>query len=100
MHCGFQTTFPAILGHFPSGGSTRTLLHYVQSFTSGDFRQYDHGAKRNLLKYGQHSPPVYNVSLVDFPVAISVGDNDWLDSVEVTTTLFQDDFSRSLVQAS
>lgn len=79
-----QTTFPAILGHFPSGGSTRTLLHYVQSFTSGDFRQYDHGAKRNMLKYGQPSPPAYNVSLVDFPVAISVGDNDWLDSVEVS----------------
>lgn len=76
------TMFPVIMGHVPSGGSTRTLLHYVQSFTSGDFRQFDLGAKRNLAKYGQAQPPAYNLSRVDFPVAISVGENDWLDSME------------------
>ncbi|KAJ1529665.1 hypothetical protein ONE63_006425 [Megalurothrips usitatus] len=76
------TTLPVVMGHIPSGGSTRTLLHYAQSFTSGDFRQYDLGVKRNLVRYGQPTPPAYNLSRVDFPVAIAVGENDWLDSME------------------
>ena len=85
-----QTMFPVIMGHVPSGGSTRTLLHYVQGFTSGDFRQYDLGVKRNMLRYGQPSPPAYNISMVDFPVAISFGDNDWLDSKEVSALPCED----------
>lgn len=75
--------FPVIMGHVPSGGSTRTLLHYVQGFLSGDFRQFDLGAKRNLAKYGQAQPPAYNLSRVDYPVALLVGENDWLDPIEV-----------------
>ena len=41
-----------------------------------DFRRFDHGAKINLEKYGQRTPPILSLSDIKVPVAIFSGDMD------------------------
>ena len=63
-----QTRLPVYMGHFPSGTSTRDIIHWAQGFAlrDGDVYQfYDWGEATNLVKYGQRTPPTYNVT--NFP---------------------------------
>ena len=69
---------PVILGHTPAGASTDQMIHYGQLIRSGRFRQYDHGAVTNLLRYGSLTPPRYNLNNVRAPVALHYSLNDWL----------------------
>ena len=80
-----QTMLPMILGHFPAGSSTRTLLHYAQCVKSGEFRKYDFGKKKNQEVYGQKDPPLYDLSKVVAPVALYWGENDALGPPEVSS---------------
>ncbi|ODM97066.1 Lipase 3 [Orchesella cincta] len=82
--CGFNpdqldtSLLPTILGHLPAGASVRSVIHYAQGVLSGAFRQYDFGAKGNMDRYGQPTPPDYDLSKVTAPVAFYWGENDWL----------------------
>lgn len=84
--CGFDavefnyTLLPVILSHSPAGASTKTLTHYAQEITSGYFRQYDYGEKRNQEIYNTTEPPSYELSRISVPIAIFYSDNDWLAS--------------------
>jgi hypothetical protein len=53
-------------------------LHFA-----GGFGQFDFGEKKNMEKYGQATPPQYNLSLVMSPVALYYSDNDKLSPVHV-----------------
>jgi hypothetical protein len=53
-------------------------LHFA-----GEFGQFDFGEKKNMEKYGQATPPNYNLSLVTSPVALYYGENDKLVPVQV-----------------
>ncbi|XP_053952268.1 lipase 3-like [Anastrepha ludens] len=69
---------PAILRTHPNGGSTNQLIHYMQEYVSGHFRQYDHGLKENLLYYNQPTPPDYPLENIraNPPLQIYYSDND------------------------
>lgn len=58
--------------------SVITTLHFA-----GGFGQFDFGEKNNMEKYGQATPPQYNLSLVTSPVALYYSDNDRLSPVQV-----------------
>ena len=58
--------------------SAITKLHFA-----GGFGQFDFGEKKNMEKYGQSTPPQYNLSLVTSPVALYYSDNDRLSPVQV-----------------
>jgi hypothetical protein len=58
--------------------SAITKLHFA-----GVFGQFDFGEKKNMEKYGQSTPPQYNLSLVTSPVALYYSDNDRLSPVQV-----------------
>ncbi len=51
-----------LAAHEPGGSSLRSYDHFVQGVYNSTFRRYDFGAKGNLAKYGQDTPPAYNVS--------------------------------------
>jgi hypothetical protein len=42
-----------------------------------------------MIVYGQKSPPVYNLSLISFPVHLYVGKYDKIADVEDATRLFK-----------
>lgn len=73
-----MTYLPVILGHTPAGASVRSLVHYAQGVNSGLFRQFNFGKEENLEKYGQETPPIYDVTKITAPVAFYWGENDWL----------------------
>lgn len=69
-----------ILENLPAGSSIRQMLHYVQNAQSGKFNMYDYGLE-NLVKYGQLSPPEYNLTAVTAPVYLHYANNDWFSAV-------------------
>ncbi|XP_067204979.1 gastric triacylglycerol lipase-like [Linepithema humile] len=72
------TLLPLILAHYPSGTSTRTLLHFSQEIKSGKFCAYDFGENKNLRIYNAKLPPDYNLSSITVPIALIYADNDQL----------------------
>ncbi|KAJ8972574.1 hypothetical protein NQ314_000101 [Rhamnusium bicolor] len=70
--------YPLLLSQIVDTAGVEVYSHYVQIFQSGKFQNYDHGKKKNLEVYGQPHPPAYNLSKVEVPVSLYVGENDWL----------------------
>lgn len=68
---------PVIDGHNPAGTSVRTAAHFAQNFNAGQtFQRYDFGPSENQLRYGQPTPPDYELSKVTAPVYIFWGESD------------------------
>uniref|UniRef100_A0A7E4VBG5 Lipase n=1 Tax=Panagrellus redivivus TaxID=6233 RepID=A0A7E4VBG5_PANRE len=55
------------MSHFPAGSSTQNMAHWVQFMRSGIFRKYDWGPKGNIKRYGQSTPPIYDISQIRVP---------------------------------
>jgi len=76
-----QTAIDTLVGHYPSGGSVKTIVHFLQNYNSGDsFHRYDFGQSGNVQRYGTAEAPQYNLSLVQAPVNIFWAENDPLVS--------------------
>ncbi|CAG9088093.1 unnamed protein product [Plutella xylostella] len=75
------TTLPIIVSHTPAGASVKQVLHYGQEIGKPNFRRYDHGIIKNLLKYGSRIPPNYDLRKVTSRVYLYYGANDPLVSV-------------------
>ncbi|XP_023247872.1 gastric triacylglycerol lipase-like [Copidosoma floridanum] len=71
-----RTAIPNILAHFPAGTSVITVYSYNQNYKMKKFQAYDYGVKDNMRKYGQKTPPVYDLSKVTAPVSIWYAKND------------------------
>jgi len=52
----------------------------AQGIRQGKFQKFDYGAVGNLERYGQLTPPAYNLSAIpkDIPLAMYSGGNDLL----------------------
>ncbi|XP_066999665.2 lipase 3 [Anabrus simplex] len=89
-----ETMLPSIIAHTPAGASVKQLLHYAQEINSGSlfdpghFRQYDYGIFGNKAKYGQWSPPDYDLSKITAPVYLLYSENDWLAGLRDIQRLF------------
>jgi len=68
----------------PAGASTRSIVHYAQGYNHGKFRQFNYGILKNLIVYGQSTPPAYDIQKITCPVAFFYGDNDWLADLAVS----------------
>lgn len=78
-----RSLLPIIMENTPAGASTNQIIHYAQLVNSGKFRMFDHGPLRNLLRYGSRTPPDYKLDLIETPVYLHYGLNDWLVSIVV-----------------
>ena len=79
----FRTMIPVYLDHFPTGISTRPLVHYAQLYKNEDaFKHFDFGGpEENMEHYGSVVPPLYDLSKVVAPTAVFIGENDDLATV-------------------
>lgn len=78
-----------ILAHAPAGSSTKTIIHYAQEINhNGDFIQFDYGKARNLVIYGNSTPPPYNLQNINVSTYFMYGNNDWLADPMVSNKHF------------
>lgn len=59
------------------------LIQYAQIYNSDQFQKYDYGNK-NLEKYQQPNPPLYDLSNIKIPVYMFYGKHDILIRTHVT----------------
>lgn len=67
--------------NLPSGASVKDFIHYGQLVHTNEpvFKRYDYGSDElNMLYYNQTTVPDYDLSLLDFPIAMFGGKNDIL----------------------
>ncbi|ODN01617.1 Lipase 3 [Orchesella cincta] len=73
-----QDKMPRITMVAPSTFSVKSAIHGLQQVGTGGFHEYDYGISRNKLIYGRTRPPDYNLTNVRVPVALMVGEKDFL----------------------
>ncbi|KAH8250939.1 hypothetical protein KR038_009348 [Drosophila bunnanda] len=59
-----KTLLPQIAETHPAGVSSNQAIHYIQSYTSNDFRLYDWGRRKNMEYYGVPEPPAYDLGKI------------------------------------
>jgi pimeloyl-ACP methyl ester carboxylesterase len=69
-------------GHFPAGTSIQNMVYWQQMFNNeGTFKYFDYGsAAANQAKYGQSTPPTYDLSQIKEPMYLFAGQYDELAS--------------------
>ncbi|KAH8284991.1 hypothetical protein KR054_003506, partial [Drosophila jambulina] len=74
-----RNILPRILQTTPAGMSRRQLQHFGQLINSGQFQQYDyHSPRLNTQRYGQATPPSYQLANVRLQLQIFHGSRDVL----------------------
>lgn len=64
------------------------MVHYLQLYKSGKFRQFDWGKNRNLGSYGRVEPLDYNVENTTIPITVFYSNGDaMLSKVDVEILL-------------
>ncbi|KAJ8735976.1 hypothetical protein PYW08_006632 [Mythimna loreyi] len=79
----FQITedvLPVVFGHTTAGTSLRNFVRWGQIKNNG-FSEYDYGSAKNLIIYGQKSPPLYDLSSVSMPWVFLGSENDYVGEV-------------------
>ncbi|KAJ7539480.1 hypothetical protein O6H91_11G095300 [Diphasiastrum complanatum] len=82
---GFYTTF------MPEPTSANNVAHLAQLIRNDGFRKYYMGEEGNMNKYGQATPPEYDLSSIpkEFPILIASGGWDHLsDLVDVQNLIY------------
>lgn len=70
-HGFYATTF--------KGTSIKSVKHFLQMYAQRRYGMYDHGTAKNMLKYGQPTPPRYDIGRIRLPFIILFrGDRDLL----------------------
>ena len=68
-----------MMSNEPSGASYKNFIHYSQliDYSTETFKRWDYESEKdNLEHYGQITPPDYDLSLIDFPIAMFAGEKD------------------------
>ena len=80
---------PVIFGHTPAGTSTKTVVHYAQEIhEGGNFQSFDYGTAENIKRYGQNTPPQYDLEQISTPTALFYANNDWLAGPMVSIIIY------------
>ncbi|KAK3090384.1 hypothetical protein FSP39_011396, partial [Pinctada imbricata] len=68
---------PVYVAEHPAGTSVRNQVHFAQEVLDGNFQMYDFGSKEeNMKHYNQSTPPLYDASKVEIPIAMFTGGHD------------------------
>ena len=72
-----------------SRASVQSWMHYQQMFYSNSTTMYkfDYGSEINIKKYGQKTPPSYDLTKIDIPSYLYHGDGDLLANMKSTLAL-------------
>ncbi|KAM5235950.1 gastric triacylglycerol lipase [Ctenodactylus gundi] len=81
--CGFDSKnfntsrLDVYVSHNPAGTSVQDILHWAQAGRSGKFQAFDWGSPfQNTLHYNQPTPPYYDVTAMNVPIAVWNGGHD------------------------
>ncbi|XP_057592644.1 gastric triacylglycerol lipase [Hippopotamus amphibius kiboko] len=65
------------VSHNPAGTSVQNALHWSQAIKSGKFQAFDWGNPfQNFMRYNQLTPPDYDLTAMNVPIAVWSGGND------------------------
>ncbi|XP_034632248.1 lipase member M-like [Trachemys scripta elegans] len=78
----FLSRIDIYLSHFPDSTSVKTMLHWGQTFKTGEFRYFDYCSEENEVKYNQTEAPLYRLEDMKVPTALWYGGEDWLVDLE------------------
>ena len=99
-----MTRVPVFMSGLPSGSGYKNFVHYGQLMHTDteSFRRYDHGAIENHKRYGQSTPPDYELAKIKYPIAMLAGTKDVLadpadvawfhEQMKDTTVFFKGDY--------
>ena len=73
---------PVILTHTPAGTSMKTIFHFFQGIESKRFLHYDYGEDNEAI-YKSKTPPEYDFSKIQVPIALLWAQNDYLAESKV-----------------
>uniref|UniRef100_A0A8C3MET9 Lipase n=1 Tax=Geospiza parvula TaxID=87175 RepID=A0A8C3MET9_GEOPR len=74
----FQNRINVYIAQTSAGTSVQNIIHWSQA-RSGKFQAYDWGSsKKNMEKYQQTIPPLYNIEEMTVPTAVWTGGRDLL----------------------
>uniref|UniRef100_A0A8C3MES9 Partial AB-hydrolase lipase domain-containing protein n=1 Tax=Geospiza parvula TaxID=87175 RepID=A0A8C3MES9_GEOPR len=75
----FQNRINVYIAQTSAGTSVQNIIHWSQEARSGKFQAYDWGSsKKNMEKYQQTIPPLYNIEEMTVPTAVWTGGRDLL----------------------
>ncbi|KAF6201548.1 hypothetical protein GE061_003939, partial [Apolygus lucorum] len=77
-------TFCRQLATAIGGASLKSVQQVFQQYRRGEFAKYYYGREENLKRYGQESPPLFDMSKITSFVAIYYTDGDGFTSAERT----------------
>lgn len=78
-----QTRLSTYFSHLPAGTSIVNIGHWSQMVRTGRFEMLDMGtSERNWKRYGQESPPLYDLSKLNIDVSMFYGGVDSLGTVD------------------
>lgn len=62
--------------------SIKSIKHFTQLYSSRKFQKFDYGPSENMLRYGQPTPPEYDLGRIKLPtIIIFRGGQDFLSNV-------------------
>lgn len=76
----YTERLPVIASHIPAGVSTKTFVHYFQSYLSKRFQRFDFGSRTNQEVYSFMQPPSYDLSLITAPTYLFSSESDWFST--------------------
>lgn len=71
-----MSRFDMFTANYPAGGSFNNLIHYAQliSWPQDTFSRWNYGSpEANQAHYGQPTPPSYDLTKINFPIAFLYG---------------------------
>ncbi|XP_025940809.1 lysosomal acid lipase/cholesteryl ester hydrolase-like, partial [Apteryx rowi] len=77
----------AYAAHYPAGTSVQNIIHWHQLLHADRLQAYDYGAKENMKKYNQSTPPVYEIEKMNTAVAVWSGGRDKFADTKDTAKL-------------
>ena len=77
-----QSRWDMMFSHLLAGSGYLNTIHFGQLVGHEDswFGRFDYGKEKNIEKYGQATPPSYDMSLINYPIATMFGSDDMLVS--------------------
>lgn len=70
---------PVFVRWTPAGTSVKNMVHWEQNLQSDTFGMFDYGTEAgNVERYGQASPPLYELQRLRVPTVLFIGENDYM----------------------
>lgn len=85
----YPERLPVVASHIPAGISTKTFVHYFQSYISGRFQRFDYRSKRNQALYSSMQPPSYDLSKITAPLSLFCSESDWFSTPQDVDNLLK-----------